>query len=209
MSLQTTIIREAYNQPLASHPGILKLKRAIYNCYYQLSQSSNIDQYISNYTAYRRLYISYNKKPSLLYQLAIPDRSQQHIIVDFKKCLESRAGYNIVAIFVDYLEKRPVSIPVRDTIIAKQLVPLFLIHIIRYVGILDSITLDCRPQFISDFWNEFCLQLGIKIQLSIANHLQIDRQTEIVNQYFNQQLQLYINHYQDNWNEQVSIINYQ
>ncbi len=171
MSLQTTIIREAYNQPLVSHPGISKLKRAIYNCYYQLSQSSNIDWYISNYIACKRLYILYNKKPSLLYQLVILDCSQQYITVDFKKYSKSRVGYNIVAIFIDCLEKRLVSILVRNTIIVKQLVPLFLIHIIRYVEILDSITLDCRPQFILDFWNKFYLQLGIKIWLSIVNHL--------------------------------------
>ncbi len=157
MLLQTAIIREAYNQPLISHLGISKLKRAIYNCYYQLSQGSDINQYISNYTACRRLHIPYNKKPSLLYQLVIPDRPQQHIIVDFKKYSKSRVGYNIVAIFVDYLEKRLVFILVRDTIIVKQLVPLFLIYIIRYVGILDSITLDYRPQFILDLQNEFCL----------------------------------------------------
>ncbi len=163
MLLQTVIIREAYNQPLAGYLGILKLKRAIYNCYYWLSQSSDIDQYISNCTAYRRLYVPYNKKPSLLYQLAIPDRPQQYITVDFKKCPKSRAGYNIVAIFVNYLEKRLVSILVRNTIIVKQLVPLFLTHVIRHIGIPDSIILDCGPQFILDFWNEFYSQLGIKI----------------------------------------------
>ncbi len=209
MLLQTAIIREAYNQPLVGHPGISKLKRAIYNYYYQLSQGSNINQYISNYIVYRRLHIPYNKKPGLLHQLAIPDCPWQHIIVDFKKCLKSRASYNIIAIFVDCLGKRLVSILVRNTIIAKQLVPLFLIHVIRHVGIPDSITLDCGPQFILDFWNEFYLQLGIKIQLSIANHLQTDGQTEIVNQYFDQQLQLYINHYQNNWDKWVSIIDYQ
>ncbi len=171
MPLQTAIIREAYNQLLVGHLEILKLKRAIYNCYYQLSQSSDIDQYISNYTVYRRLYIPYNKKPGLLHQLAILDCLWQHIIVDFKKCPESRVGYNIVAIFVDCLGKRLVSILVRNTITAKQLVPLFLIHIIRHVGIPDSITLDHRPQFILDFQNEFCLQLGIKIWLSTVNHL--------------------------------------
>ncbi len=163
MLLQTIIIREAYDQPLVGHPGISKLKRAIYDCYYWPSQGSDIDWYISNCTAYRRLHVPRDKKPGLLYQLVIPDCPWQHVTVDFKKCPESRAGYNMVAIFVDCLGKRPVSILVRDTITAKQLVPLFLTHVIRHVGILDSITSDCGPQFISDFQNEFCSQLGIKI----------------------------------------------
>ncbi len=170
MPLQTTIIRKAYNQPLTSYLGIFKLKRAIYNCYYQLSQGSDINQYISNCTTYRRLYIPCDKKPSLLHQLAILDCLQQYITVDFKKCSKSKAGYNIVAIFVDCLGKRPVSILVRDTITVKQLVPLFLIYIVWYIGILDSITSDQGLQFILDFWNEFCTRLRIKIQLLTINH---------------------------------------
>ncbi len=170
MPLQTAIIREAYDQPLTGHPGISKLKRAIYDCYYWLSQGSDIDQYISNCTTCRRLHVPYNKKPSLLHQLAIPDCLQQYVTVDFKKCPESKAGYNMVAIFVDCLEKRPVSIPVRDTIIVKQLVPLFLTHIVQHVSIPDSIISDQGLQFISDFWNEFCTRLRIKIQLSTINH---------------------------------------
>ena len=63
--------------------------------------------------------------------------------VDFKKCPVSRSGYNMVAIFVDRLSKRPIIVPVKDTITAKELVPLFLLHVLRHVGLPDSITLDC------------------------------------------------------------------
>jgi hypothetical protein len=45
----------------------------------------------------------------------------------------------MVAIFVNYLEKRLVFILVRNTIIAKQLVSLFLIYITRHISILDFI----------------------------------------------------------------------
>ena len=62
--------------------------------------------------------------------------------MDFKKYLETKKGYNTVVIFVDRLGKRPISIPVRDTIIARELVPLFLTYIIRYIGILKTIILD-------------------------------------------------------------------
>lgn len=101
----------------------------------------------------------------------------------------------MVAIIVDRLCKRPISIPVRDTITAKQLVPLFLIHVVRYVGIPDSITSDRGLQFDSDFWKEFCTRLRVKIQLSTVDYPQIDGQTEIVNQYFDQRFRLYINFY--------------
>jgi hypothetical protein len=39
--------------------------------------------------------------------------------MDFKSYPESKVGYNIVAIFVDRLLKRLITIPIRDTITAK------------------------------------------------------------------------------------------
>jgi hypothetical protein len=86
-----------------------------------------------------------------LHLLLVPDRPWQYIIVDFKKCLESKAGYNIVAIFVNKLGKRPITILVRDTIIARELAPLFLLHVIRHVSILEIVVSDCNLQFIFDF----------------------------------------------------------
>ena len=115
----------------------------------------------------------------------------------------------MVVVFVDRLSKRPITIPVRDTITARELVPLFLLHVIRQVGIPDTIISDRGPQFVSDFWNEFCSRIGMKLKLSTANHPQTDGQTEIVNQYFDQRLRPYINYYQDDWDEWVAIIDYQ
>ena len=206
--LRTVIIREAYAQPLSGHLGGVKLKQLISLRYYQLGQGSDIDQYCANCYACRRAHVPRDKKPGFLHQLLVPDRPQQHITVDFKKCLESRAKHNIVAIFVDRLGKRPITIPVRDTITVRELVPLFLLHVVRYVGLPDSITSDHGPQFVLDFWNKVYHRLGIKIKLSTTNYPQTDRQTEIVNQYFNQRLRLYINYYQDDQDKQVAMINY-
>ena len=115
----------------------------------------------------------------------------------------------MVAIFVDRLSKRPITIPVRDTITARELALLFLLHVVRHVGVPDTIVSDRGPQFISDFWNEFCKHISTKLKLSIANYPQTDGQTEIVNQYFDQLLRLYINYYQDDWDNWIPIIDYQ
>jgi hypothetical protein len=76
----------------------------------------------------------------------------------------------MIALFVDRLGKRPITIPVHDTITAKQLVPLFLLYVVCYVGIPETIVSDQGPQFISDFWNEFYTRIGTKIKLSTANY---------------------------------------
>jgi len=51
----------------------------------------------------------------------------------------------MVAIFVYRLRKRLITILVRDTIIARKLAPLFLLHVIRHVSILETIVSDCGP----------------------------------------------------------------
>jgi hypothetical protein len=65
--------------------------------------------------------------------------------MDFKSYPESKAGHNMVAIFVDQLSKRLIIIPIRDIITAKQLVPLFLLYVVHQVGIPEIIILDRGP----------------------------------------------------------------
>jgi hypothetical protein len=125
------------------------------------------------------------------------NRPWQHISVNFKKCPESKSGHNMVVIFVDRLGKRPISIPIRDAVTARELAPLFLTHVVQHVGVPESIVSDRGPQFVLDFWNEFCSRISTKLKLSMANHPQTNGQTEIVNQYFDQRLRPYVNHYQD------------
>jgi hypothetical protein len=71
-----------------------------------------------------------DKKPGFLHPLPVPDRPWQHVTVDFKKCPKSKASHNMVAIFVDKLGKRPITILVRDTITARELALLFLLHVV-------------------------------------------------------------------------------
>jgi hypothetical protein len=128
--------------------------------------------------------------------------------VDFKKYPENRNKYNIVVIFINYLGKYPITIPVRDIVTAKELVPLFLTYIVCQVGIPETIVSNRGPQFVSDFWNKFYKYISMKLKLLTANYPQTDSQIEIVNQYFDQRLYPYMNYYQNDWDEWVVIIDY-
>jgi len=91
------------------------------------------------------LHVLRDKKLGFLHLLLVPDRPWQHMTVDFKKCLKSKASYNIVAIFVDRLGKRPITIPVQDTVTARELALLFLLHVVWHVSILETIVSDRGP----------------------------------------------------------------
>ena len=82
---------------------------------------------------------------------------------------------------MDKLGKKPITILVKDIITAYKLAPLFLLHVIRHISILEIIISDYSPQFIFDFWNEFYKRISIKLKLLTANHLQTNNQTKIVN----------------------------
>jgi hypothetical protein len=209
MPLRTAIIREAHAQPLSGHPGQTKLRQLIQQRYYWPGQRKDLQDYCANCYTCRRSHVPRGKKYGLLHQLPVPERPWQHITVDFKKCPESKTGYNMVAIFVDRLGKRPISVPVRDTVTARDLAQIFITHVMRHVGLPDSITSDRGPQFISEFWKELCKRLRIKLRLSTADHPQTDGQTEIVNQYFDQRIRPYVNHYQDDWDQWIAIFDYQ
>jgi transposase InsO family protein len=113
--------------------------------------------------------------------------------MDFKSFPKDRNGYNTILVVVDRLSKKPISLPCYKTTTARDLARMFIAHVWRYYGAPDSIVSDRGPQFISDFWNQFCTILGVKIKLSTAHHAQTDGQTEIVNKYIDQRLRPFVN----------------
>jgi hypothetical protein len=58
---------------------------------------------------------------------------------------------NIVCVFINRLGKRPISILYSKEIDTWVLAQLYLIYIYKYYGLVTTIVLDYRPQFISAF----------------------------------------------------------
>ena len=69
----------------------------------------------------------------------------------------------------------------------------------------ESIIADIDKLFTSKFWNTWTGQLGTKVKLLTAYHLQTDRQTEQTNQTLEQYLRHYINFKQNNWIDLLSL----
>ncbi len=74
-----------------------------------------------------------------------------------------------------------------------------MIWIFRIHELLRSIVFDHDSQFISIVWKFLCLRLDIKIKLFTDYHLQIDDQTERVNQNVKRYLRSYCSYMQDDW----------
>ena len=194
-NLHTRLIQEAHAQVSMAHPRRNKTRRIIASRYYWLGLVKDIAQYIQNYHAYRRAIVPQDRPPSLLQPLPIPERLWQHISIDFKSFPKDHLGHDMVYVVIDRLGKRAYSIPCQKTAIAKDMARLYITYVWRTHGPPNSIVSNRGPQFISEFWNEFYQILGIKLKLSIAFHLQTNRQTEIMKQYIDQRLHPFINYY--------------
>src|SRR5450432_4017507 len=128
--------------------------------------------------------------------------------MDFKSMPKDKAGYDKVFVVIDRLSKQAISIPCYKTVTAEDMAQLYITYVYRYYGPPESIVSDRGPQFVSQFWKEFCRILGIKLKLSTAFHPQTDGQTEIMNQYMDQRLRPFVNYYQDNWSEMLPLMDY-
>jgi predicted aspartyl protease len=199
--LRTKLLYEIHATLPAAHPGRNKTRVIAARQFYWPRMNSDIDIFVAACQSCRRASTPRDKTPGLLKPLPIPERPWQHISMDFMSFNKDRHGYDNVFVVVDRLGKRPFSLPCYKTAKAKDAAWLYYEHIYRIYGLPDTIVSDRGPQFISAFTNELTLLLGIKFQLSTAEHAQTDGQTEIVNQALQQRLRHFVNHYQDNWSE--------
>jgi hypothetical protein len=206
--LRTALLTEAHCQIASAHPGTRKTRQIIRDRYYWYKMDDDIKRFVRNCHACRRSTVPRDKTPGLLHPLPVPDRPWQHISVDFKSFPRDSHGYDMIAVFVDRLGKRPISIPCYRTIDAPELARLYVIHVYKYYGPATTVVSDRGPQFVSAFWDEFNRILGTKVKLSTAFHPQTDGQTENANQYIDQRLRPFVNYYQDNWSELIHIVDF-
>ena len=149
----------------------------------------------------RRTHVPRDKTPGLLHPLPIGDRCWQHVSFDFKSFPRDKKGFDNVFVIVDRFGKRAFSLPCHKSVTAAQAAELYYKHVWRIYGTPEMATSDRGPQFISAFMDELCKLVGVKQKLSTAYHPQINSSTEVLNQYIDQHLYLFINHFQDNWSD--------
>jgi len=85
-------------------------------------------------------------------------------------------------------------IPTMEKTSAEGLARLFRDNMWKLHGLHESIISDRGLQFVAGLMRELNEMLGIKSKLSMAFHLQTDRQTERVNQELEQYLRMFIDH---------------
>jgi transposase InsO family protein len=106
--------------------------------------------------------------------------------------------YDSILVIVDRLTKFGYIIPYKESSTAEDLAYIFLRIVASVYRVPIEIISDRDKLFTSKFWQTLIALLGIKRKLSTVFHLQIDNQTERLNQTIEQYLRYYINYQQDN-----------
>ena len=99
--------------------------------------------------------------------------------------------YNSILTVVCCVMKYALFISTQDDTTAADFAELFFEHVECHFDFLRSIVTDRNSRIISDFWQEVCKIQMIKQQLSTAYHLQMNNQSEALNQIIKNYLKAY------------------
>ena len=131
----------------------------------------------------------------------VPEKLWIHLIVDFITKLPVAAGKDAILVVCNRLSKMMYFVATTEETSAEGLVRLFRDNIWKLHVLPESMVLDRGPQFATELTKELNKMLGIETRLSTAFHLQIDGQTERMNQELEQYLRFFVDHRQKDWLE--------
>jgi hypothetical protein len=81
-------------------------------------------------------------------------------------------------VVIDRLTKVAHFIPMKQTSLATDLVPLYIKEVVRLHGVPKSIVSDQDSKFVSKFWQSLHNAMGTKLDMSVVFHPQTDGQSE-------------------------------
>ncbi len=196
------LIHEIHDQSLIDHSEILRTVKIIKRNYYWSSMRKTIDRYIQNCYVCQRSKTSKDKSNDLLQSLSIFEQRWQDIAMNFIIDLSDSYDYNAILTVICRLskERHYISCITDDEDITAEKTAKMLIQWVYQTHDLSSFIVSDRGlQFISILWKFLCKWLSIFLQLFIVYHLQINDQSERVNQNVKRYLWFFCSYMQNDW----------
>jgi hypothetical protein len=198
---RTRVIRQHHDTPSAGHPGRTKTFELVSRHYCWKGMNSNVRQYVSNCRTCWRIKPRRDRHQGLLQPLPIPERSWQHISVDFITSLPLSNGYDAVLVIVDRLTKMRHYVPCHMTDNAEDVSRIFIREIYRLHGAPVSVVSDRDIRFVNEFWKHLSQRLQLSTKMTVAHRPEGDGQTERMNAVLEQHLRAYVSYMQDDWSD--------
>ncbi len=200
--LQMNLIREVHDQSSIDHSEILRTVKIIKRNYYWSSMWKTIDRYIWNCYVCQCSKTSRNKSNDLLQSLSISEQRWQNIVMNFIINLFDLYNYNVILTVICRLlkERHYISCITDDEDITVKKTAEMLLQWVYWTHDLSSfIVFDWDSQFIFILWKFLCKRLSISLWLFIIYHLQINNQSEQVNQNVERYLDFFCSYMQNDW----------
>ncbi len=200
-----------HNQSSVDHSDILRTVKVIKRNYYWSFMWKTIDWYIRNCYICQRSKTSRNKSNDLLQSLSISEQQWQDITINFIIDLFDSSEYNAILTIICRLskERHYISCITDDEDITVEKTAEMLIQWVYWTHDLSSfIVSDRGSQFISILWKFLCKRLSIFLRLFIVYHLQINDQSEWVNQNVERYLWFFCSYMQNDWSKWLFMIEF-
>ncbi len=200
--LQMNLIHEIHDQSSIDHSEILRTVKIIKWNYYWSSMWKTMNRYIQNCYVCQRSKTSRNKSNDLLQPLSISEQRWQNIVMNFIIDLFDLYNYNAILTVICRLlkERHYISCITDDEGIAVEKTAEMLLQWVYWTHDLSSfIVFDWDSQFTFILWKFLCKRLSISLWLFIVYHLQIDDQSEQVNQNVERYLRFFCSYMQNDW----------
>ena len=111
----------------------------------------------------------------------VPEKSWQHILVDFIMKLLMSKGHDLILVVCDRFSKMSHFVAMTEKTTVEGLAKLFRDNVWKLHGLPESVIPDGELQFVAGLTRELNKILEIETKLSIAYHLQTDGQMERTN----------------------------
>ena len=130
------------------------------------------------------------------------------ISLDFVTGLTPSAGNTTICTVVDRFTKMTHFIPMPKLPSAKETAEALLSHVFRLHGFPRDVVSDRGPQFVSQFWKEFCSLIGATASLTSGYHPQDNGQSERINQELETCLRCLVSQNPTTWSKQLIWVEY-
>ncbi|GJU13144.1 putative reverse transcriptase domain-containing protein [Tanacetum coccineum] len=162
--------KEASNEPARMQSGLDELIERM---------KKDIAVYVSRCLTCLKIKAEHQRPSGLLQQPEILKWKWERIAMDFvTKLPRTSSGHDVIWVIVDQLTKSAHFLPMRKDYKMDSLARLYLNEIVSRHGVPISIIYDRDSRFTSRFWQSMQAALGTRLDMSMAYHPQIDRQTE-------------------------------
>ena len=153
--------------------------------------TKDVGKYVEECDLYQRMK---NRTGTLVGKLMtnkILEKAWIYLIVDFITKLLLVAGKDAILVVCDQLSKMVHFVAMTEGMIVEGLARLFRDNMWKLHGLPESVISDRGPQFVAELMKKLNKILEIEMRLSIVFYLQMDGQTEQMNQELEQYLRFF------------------